>query len=144
MGKAFDTVETSSLSAQVAKSKSPHIYMAFTLARNAGLRDTEIKTLTWAQINLTGRYLTVGRAKTEAGEGRTIPFNDELYETLRPAPGAIQGQVRLNPAGVVCVSIWPHTFVRPNPACHHTQNRLEHCAPKCRRRPADGTITGTR
>jgi integrase len=82
IGKAFDTVETSSLSAQVAKSRSPHIYMAFTLARNAGLRDTEIKTLTWAQINLTGRYLTVGRAKTEAGEGRTIPFNDELYEAF--------------------------------------------------------------
>ena len=82
IGKAFDTVETSSLSAQVAKSRSPHIYMAFMLARNAGLRDTEIKTLTWAQINLTDRYLAVGRAKTEAGEGRTIPFNDELYEAF--------------------------------------------------------------
>ena len=56
--------------------------MAFALARNAGLRDTEIKTLTWGQINLTARFLTVGRAKTEAGEGRTIPFNDELYEAF--------------------------------------------------------------
>ena len=82
IGKAFDTSETNKLSTEVAKSKSPHIYMAFMLARNTGLRDTEIKTLTWGQINLTDRFLTVGRAKTEAGEGRTIPFNDELYEAF--------------------------------------------------------------
>ena len=82
IGKAFDTSETNKLSTEIAKSRSPHIYMAFALARNAGLRDTEIKTLTWGQINLTARFLTVGRAKTEAGEGRTIPFNDELYEAF--------------------------------------------------------------
>jgi integrase len=82
IGKAFDAPETIKLSAEVAKSRSPHIYMAFTLARNAGLRDAEIKTLTWGQINLADRFLTVGRAKTEAGEGRPIPFNDELYEAI--------------------------------------------------------------
>ena len=82
IGKAFDAPETIKLSAEVAKSRSPHIYMAYTLARNAGLRDGEIKTLTWWQINLTDRFLTVGRAKTEAGEGRTIPFNDELHEAI--------------------------------------------------------------
>ncbi len=82
IGKAFDTSETNKLSSEVARSKSPHIYMAFMLARNTGLRDTEIKTITWGQINLADRFLTVGRAKTEAGEGRTIPFNDELYEAF--------------------------------------------------------------
>jgi integrase len=82
IGKAFDASETNKLSTEVAKSRSPHIYMAFTLARNAGLRDAEIKTLTWGQINLADRFLTVGRAKTEAGEGRTIPFNDELYQAI--------------------------------------------------------------
>ena len=82
IGKAFDASETNKLNTEVAKSRSPHIYMAFTLARNTGLRDGEIKTLTWGQINLTDRFLTVGQAKTEAGEGRTIPFNDELYESI--------------------------------------------------------------
>src|SRR6266700_658787 len=28
------------------------------------------------------RYLAVGRRKTEAGEGRTIPLNSVLYEAL--------------------------------------------------------------
>ena len=33
IGKAFDTSETNKLSTEVAKSRSPHIYMAFALAR---------------------------------------------------------------------------------------------------------------
>jgi integrase len=82
IGKAFDLSESNKLSTEVAKSRSPHIYMAFMLARNAGMRDAEIRTLTWGQINLASRFLAVGRAKTEAGEGRTIPFNDELYDAF--------------------------------------------------------------
>jgi integrase len=82
IGKAFDASETNKLSSEVARSRSPHIYMAFMLARNTALRDSEIRTLTWGQINFSGRFLTVGRAKTEAGEGRTVPFNEELYEAL--------------------------------------------------------------
>ena len=82
IGKAFDSSETNALSIQVGKSRSPHINLAFMLARNTGLRDTEIKTLTWERVNLSGRFLMVGRAKTEAGEGRTVPFNDELHEAF--------------------------------------------------------------
>jgi len=52
------------------------------LARNAGLRDAEIRTLTWEQIDLKAGFLQVGRAKTEAGEGRTVPFNSELSDAL--------------------------------------------------------------
>ena len=52
------------------------------LALNAGMRDAEMKTLTWGQLNLEKRYLSVGRSKTEAGEGRTIPFNSALYDAL--------------------------------------------------------------
>jgi len=78
VGKAFDSDETDKLSEQALKSKSPHIHLAFMLARIAGMRDAEIRTLTWAQIDLRAKFLRVGRAKTEAGEGRTIPFNTEL------------------------------------------------------------------
>ena len=49
-----------------------------TLALNAGMRDAEIKTLTWGQIDFTESYLAVGRSKTEAGEGRTMPLNSTL------------------------------------------------------------------
>jgi integrase len=42
------------------------------LALNTGMRDAEIKTLTWDRLDLQKRYLAVSRSKTEAGEGRTI------------------------------------------------------------------------
>ena len=52
------------------------------LALNAGMRDAEMKTLTWAQINFGKQYVTVGQSKTEAGEGRTIPLNSVLLNAL--------------------------------------------------------------
>src|SRR6266567_54013 len=82
IGKAFDGGEIEKLDVQAIKSKSPHIHVAFMLARNAGLRDAEIRTLTWEQIDLKAGFLQVGRAKTEAGEGRTVPFNSELSDAL--------------------------------------------------------------
>jgi integrase len=39
--------------------------------------------LTWAQIQFAKGYLVVGRCKTEAGEGRTIPLNSSLLPVLR-------------------------------------------------------------
>ena len=52
------------------------------LALNTGMRDAEIKTLTWDRLDLQKRYLAVSRSKTEAGEGRTIPLNSTLYDAL--------------------------------------------------------------
>jgi integrase len=82
IGKAFDSDETESLTAKAKKSRSPHMYPAFMLARNAGLRDTEIKTLTWGRVNLKVKTLQVGRAKSDAGEGRVVPLNSELFDAL--------------------------------------------------------------
>jgi integrase len=82
IGKAFDTEETESLAAKAKSSQSPHMYPAFMLARNGGLRDTEIKTLTWGQINFVANTVQVGRAKSEAGEGRIVPLNSEVYQAL--------------------------------------------------------------
>ena len=52
------------------------------LALNAGMRDAEIKNLTWAQMNLESKFLVVGDSKTDAGEGRTIPLNSALFEAI--------------------------------------------------------------
>ena len=41
-----------------------------------------IRDRTWAQMDLTKGYLTVGKSKTEAGEGRTIPLNTALAECM--------------------------------------------------------------
>jgi integrase len=65
-----------------AQSRSPYIRPALELAFNAGMRDAEIRNLTWAQIDFERRFLTVGRSKTDAGEGRTIPLNNSLLSAL--------------------------------------------------------------
>ena len=82
IGKAFDNGESKALEQKARKSRSPHMYAAYMLARNGGLRDTEIKTLKWPQINFDRRTVQAGRAKTDAGEGRIVPLNDEVYEAL--------------------------------------------------------------
>jgi integrase len=46
------------------------------------MRDAEIRLLTWDQIDIEKQFLTVGRSKTDAGTGRTIPFNDALLDAL--------------------------------------------------------------
>lgn len=65
------------------KSGSPAIYAALTLALNAGMRDAEIRNLTWKQVDFNKQFLTVGKSKTEAGEGRTIPLNSAVLPVLQ-------------------------------------------------------------
>jgi len=67
---------------QARRARSPHIYPALMLALNAGIRDAELKNLTWGQIDLEKNILTVGKSKTDAGEGRTIPLNSDLRESI--------------------------------------------------------------
>ncbi len=46
------------------------------------MRAGEITSLTWGQVDLAKRVITVGRAKTASGTGRQIPMNQELFEAL--------------------------------------------------------------
>ena len=62
----------------VKQGGSPCIFPALVLALNCGMRDAEIRHLTWGQINFEKRFLTVGKAKTDAGTGRTIPLNEAV------------------------------------------------------------------
>jgi integrase len=62
--------------------RSEMILPAISLALNATLRDSEVKTLIWERLNFLKNILTVGRSKTAAGTGRTIPINSELRSIL--------------------------------------------------------------
>ena len=79
VGKAYDPAEKARLVATAKQARSPHICPALMLAMNTGMRGAEVKNLTWGQIDFTKLYLAVGRSKTEAGEGRTIPLNSALH-----------------------------------------------------------------
>ena len=82
IGKAYTEEEKQRMLGEAAKARSPHIYLALTLALNAGMRDAEIKSLSWTQIDFAKKFLAVGRSKTEGGEGRTIPLNSDLFGVL--------------------------------------------------------------
>jgi integrase len=62
--------------------RSPAIYPAIMLALNTTMRESEVRTLRWGQIDFLKRILTVGKSKTNAGTGRTIPINSELFRVL--------------------------------------------------------------
>jgi integrase len=51
---------------------SPSIYPALVLALNCGIRDAEIRNLTWAQINVDKQILTVGRSKETRPSWRSL------------------------------------------------------------------------
>jgi integrase len=81
--KVFSPEEKMQLIEAARAAKSPTIYPALILATNTAMRSSEIRTLTWEQVDLEKRFLVVGRTKTDAGEGRTIPFNPPLYDALK-------------------------------------------------------------
>lgn len=82
IAKAFTVEQKAALLAAAQGRRSPSIYPALMLALHAGMRDAEIKGLRWAQIDLQDAIVTVGEAKTEAGEGRTIPLNSDVMAAL--------------------------------------------------------------
>jgi integrase len=65
-----------------AKNKSPLIGPFVQVALLTAMRSDEIRTLQWAQVDLSRLVMTVTKAKTEKGTRREIPINDELLAVL--------------------------------------------------------------
>lgn len=83
VGRAVSTDEEKALLTACRASRSRGLYTAVVIALNTGMRETEIRTLQWRQIDFEGRTVTVGKSKTAAGTGRPIPMNDRLTLALR-------------------------------------------------------------
>lgn len=83
IGKALDPTEEKKLLDACADSRSRSLLPAVLLALNTGMRYSELRLLRWKQANLARRDVQVGKSKTEAGEGRTIPLNDRATKVLQ-------------------------------------------------------------
>jgi integrase len=81
VGRAISREEETALLAACQSSRSLHT--AVLLALNTCMRYSEIRLLTWEQVNFANRDVTVGASKTEAGAGRIIPLNDRARTILR-------------------------------------------------------------
>ncbi len=86
VGKALSPKEESKLIDAVLNDASPNRSQTLgTFIRTAlltGMRSGEIASLTWGQVDLAQRVVTVGKAKTSSGTGRQIPMNPQLFEVF--------------------------------------------------------------
>jgi integrase len=79
VGRAFTVTEQDKLLQAAAENeRSPHISFALQLALNGGMRDKEIRTLTWAQIDFVKNQLVVGKSKTKGSSYREVALNGDL------------------------------------------------------------------
>ncbi len=58
-----------------SKSRCQSLYPVILLAINTGIRASEIRLLTWGQVDFLAKSLVVGKSKTAYGTGRVIPLN---------------------------------------------------------------------
>jgi integrase len=82
VGKALSENQETALLHAAKKARLPMIHCALMVGLNAGMRDKEIRTIKFAQLDLNKRILVVGKSKTRAGTGRTIPLNKALFTTM--------------------------------------------------------------
>lgn len=80
--KAYSIEEKQKLIEAARNTRSPHIHLSIVIAQGTGMRAGEIRHLRWGDLNFEKSYLTVGRSKTDAGEGRTIPLNPDLQNAF--------------------------------------------------------------
>jgi integrase len=82
VGRALSPSEQRALLDGLKHRRTPHLETLIPLLLLSGMRAGEALALTWAQVDLIGRTLRVGRAKSANGTGRIIPINDDLAPVL--------------------------------------------------------------
>jgi integrase len=83
VGRALSHVEQKALLDGLKDCQAmSHVPTVVPLLMLTGMRVGEALSLTWGQVDLMGKALRVGRAKSSSGTGRTIPINDDLGTVL--------------------------------------------------------------
>jgi len=82
VGRALSLEEQGRLLVALESSESPLLGPIVRVALLTGMRSGEILSLSWGQVDLLSRVLTVGRAKSSCGTGRAIPINEQLAEVF--------------------------------------------------------------
>jgi len=83
VGRALTADEEKKLLGACGASRSRALLPVVTLALNTGMRRGELQSLTWGQIDFLNERLTVGKSKTDAGQGRTVPLNATALKALQ-------------------------------------------------------------
>lgn len=82
IGRKLTYAEEAVLLQECRASRSRSLPVAVVLGIQTCMRSAELRLLQWRQVDLVGRIVTVGKSKTEAGEGRIIPLTGVAVRTL--------------------------------------------------------------
>ncbi len=82
VGRALEQEEEKVLLAACGESRSRSLLPIVTVALSTAMRTSEIRLLRWSQVDFARKTITVGKSKTAAGTGRTIPLNDRAFKIL--------------------------------------------------------------
>jgi integrase len=82
IGRAISNVEEERLLKACGESRSRSLLPAVILALNTCMRYSEIRFMTWAQLDFSTRAVTVGKSKTSAGTGRIVPLNQRVRTVI--------------------------------------------------------------
>lgn len=83
VGRALTPEQEALLLADCGRSASRALLPFVTLAIDTGARYDTIRTLQWGRVDLERGRIKIGKDKTQAGTGRTVPLNTRALETLR-------------------------------------------------------------
>jgi integrase len=92
VGHSITPEEECALVAACLQSRSRCLYVAVMLALNTGMRYSEIRLLSWRQVDFADRILSVGKSKSTAGTGRAIPLNARVRGVLEMWAAQVPGR----------------------------------------------------
>jgi hypothetical protein len=78
IGIAFEPEQKAAMLTEAKKMRSRAIHVALWISLDTGFRDGETKRIQLWRLDLEKGILTVGKSKSEAGRGRTIPRNADV------------------------------------------------------------------
>lgn len=82
-GRALSPDEEARLLTALDKARSPVLGTFVKALLLTGMRCGELTGMCWEQVDFENRIMTVGKAKTDAGTGRGIPMNQELFDVMK-------------------------------------------------------------
>ncbi|MGA3020310.1 MAG: site-specific integrase [Bryobacteraceae bacterium] len=82
-GRALSPEEETRLLKELEEARSPVLATFVKALLLTCMRCGELTGMRWAQVDFAQRVMTVGKAKTDAGTGRQIPMNQELFEVMK-------------------------------------------------------------
>jgi integrase len=83
IGRELSEDEAHRLLTAAKASASRSLYPAILVSMHTGLRNEELRLMRWHQVDLLAGSVTVGKSKTDGGEGRVVPLSKTAWQAMK-------------------------------------------------------------